>query len=89
MHIPFSSASRRLGVLVALALGSALALGAMPADASTYGATSPVLASFGATDPFADCTADNASLQESTFGSTLYPAAEPEPQADLLVSPTP
>jgi hypothetical protein len=83
MHIPFSAASRRLGVLVALALGSALALGALPADASTYGATSPVLASVGATDPFADCTADNASVQQSTFGSTLYPAAEPEPQADI------
>ena len=41
------------------------------------------------TDPFAGWTADNASAQESTFGSTLYPAAEPEPQADLLVSPTP
>jgi hypothetical protein len=68
----------RVGFLVVLALGI---LGVTPA--TSLGATTPVLASFGATDPFAGCTADNVAAQESAFGSTLYPAAEPEPRADI------
>ena len=84
MARPFSASARRagrLGVLSALAVASALALGTAPAQAKTYTASTPTVASFGATDPFATCTADNPALQESALGSTLYPAAEPEPQA--------
>ncbi len=80
----FSAGARRagrLGVLSALAVASAFALGTAPAQAKTYTASTPTVASFGATDPFATCTADNPGLQESALGSTLYPAAEPEPQA--------
>ncbi len=40
------------------------------------------LASPGAT-PFAACTADNAPLQESTFGSVLYPNSEIEPRSAI------
>jgi hypothetical protein len=66
-----------------MALMAALALGVGSAAASTYSATPPVVASFGATDPFAACTADNVSAQESSLGSTLYPASEPEPSVDI------
>jgi hypothetical protein len=85
MAIPFSAgASRpatRFGVLLGAALAAVLVLWAAPARANTYAASTPTVASFGATDPFAGCTADNAAAQESVLGSVLYPAAEPEPQA--------
>jgi hypothetical protein len=85
MATPFSAGPHRragpLGALLGLALASALLLGPAAAQANTYGASTPTLASFGATDPFAGCTADNPAAQEALLGSTLYPAAEPEPQA--------
>jgi hypothetical protein len=83
MAHPFSAGSGRIAVLVALALGSVLAFGAAPADAGPYTATAPVVASFGATDPFSTCTEDHVAAQEAAFGSTLYPAAEPEPSVDI------
>jgi hypothetical protein len=70
---------------VLAAILCAAVLGAGTAAAGPYLASPPVDVSAGP-DPFANCTADNAALQESMFGSTLYPSAEPEPR--LAIDPT-
>ena len=56
-----------------------------PAYANSYRAATPVDISAGG-DPFGTCTADNVGQQESTFGSTLFPSAEPEPR--VAIDPT-
>jgi hypothetical protein len=69
-------------VLLAVAcLAAVIAVGV--AAAVPYSATPPVLATPG-TSPFANCTADNPSVQQQF--STLYPNAEVEPRAS--VNPT-
>ena len=80
---PRIEGSRRLAVLVVFTGALLLAFGVAGAQASVYVASPPVTTSFGAVDPFVGCTADNVSGQEAAFGSTLYPAAEPEPRADI------
>jgi hypothetical protein len=56
------------------------AIGALVVTAIAGAASTVTLASPGPS-PFASCTADQASLQEQVFGSTLYPGAEIEPRS--------
>jgi hypothetical protein len=74
-------AGTRWGLLAMACLAAVIAVGA--AAAVPYSATPPVLATPG-TSPFANCTADNPSVQQQF--STLYPNAEVEPRAS--VNPT-
>jgi hypothetical protein len=83
MGTPHSVRRRALATFAALAAAGMISL--IPAYASTYRAVGPVDVS-GGEDPFANCTADNVPQQEADFGSTLYPAAEPEPR--LAIDPT-
>jgi hypothetical protein len=68
----------RLVTLAVAVLGAGLL--AVTASANTYVGSGTVDVSPGP-DPFAGCTADNPAAQLAF--STLYPSAEPEPQADI------
>jgi hypothetical protein len=66
---------------VLLVAAGASGLLAVAAAANSYLGSGTITDVSGGPDPFAGCTADNPAAQ-LTF-STLYPSAEPEPQADI------
>jgi hypothetical protein len=64
-----------------LVLCFAVTFGVTAAAANPYVVSGPVVDVSGGPDPFGACTADNPAAQ--LMFSTLYPNAEPEPQADI------